>query len=569
MSRVSLIEQLYVKRKSALEFNYDALWAPPIRSIFTQEDINELYRIATSLRYNANIEKKYELIDSIMTARGFRRAHCGTNRVVYNFLESTAFVAKVALDKVGMTDSPAEYRNQEYFKPFCCKIFDVDPTGVIAFVERVNPITSLEEFLSVSDDIFNMMLTKIIGKYVVDDLGTEKFMNYGLRYNANGTTFGPVIIDYPYAYELDGAKLICNKLNKTPFGEISCGGEIDYDDGLNHLVCTRCGRKYEAMDLRKTGNILIMYGDDKNLGGYFMRARIVSNGKVIKDSGITSNTHITKEQYESMPVMHPNDNHENRIVSKNTKIHYKDKQTYKREYYTSLQVEQHKKMQEQGIFNPVLEDNTTTVVPVTKTTKAFNLHNDNEVAIGQCETQDQLVVKVVSKKVIDYTTNTIVDVYTSENDNSDVIPDIIENDVKTDNNITINDNNVIVDTSMQEQSTDIDEAIPNEKNVDDNNTTIVSITVEDTASYVEDQAPDEEVDIMSTTITTITESTSLSDTDKKYTYNNYGYDDEMDGVDPNGQYKPNNRQKKHGRKKKKYNKNRGFNSYNDNDMGNY
>ena len=165
MSRVSLIEQLYVKRKSALEFNYDALTAPPIRSIFTQQDIDELYRIATSLKYSANMEKKYELIDAIMKARGFKKAHSGTNRVVYNFLENPTFVAKVALDKVGLRDSPAEYKNQEFFKPFCCKIFEVVPTGVLAFVERVNPITSLEEFQSISDDIFNMMITKIIGKY--------------------------------------------------------------------------------------------------------------------------------------------------------------------------------------------------------------------------------------------------------------------------------------------------------------------------------------------------------------------------------------------------------------------
>ena len=56
MSRVSLIEQLYApKRKSALEFDYDALWAPPIRYLLNQQDINELYRIATSLKYNDNI----------------------------------------------------------------------------------------------------------------------------------------------------------------------------------------------------------------------------------------------------------------------------------------------------------------------------------------------------------------------------------------------------------------------------------------------------------------------------------------------------------------------------------
>ena len=153
MSRVSLLEQLTVKRKSAFEFDFEKLWAPPIMTLFTPNDIQELIRIATSVRYNGNINKKYELIDAVMKRRGFIKAHSGTNRVVYNFLESSAFVAKVALDKVGMTDSPAEFINQQYFQPFCCKIFEVDPSGVIAFVERVNPISSIEEFASIADDI--------------------------------------------------------------------------------------------------------------------------------------------------------------------------------------------------------------------------------------------------------------------------------------------------------------------------------------------------------------------------------------------------------------------------------
>ena len=215
MSRVSVLESLYSKKKSALEFNYDNLWAPPIRSLLSQDDINELIRIATSLKYNGKINLKYKLINQIMNRRGFRKAHSGTNRVVYNYLEDPRFVAKIAVDRVGMKDNPAEYKNQRYFAPFCCKIFEVDESGVIAFIERVNPITSLEEFLSVSDDIFNMIVTKIIGKYVVDDIGTTKYMNFGLRMNG----FGPVILDFPYAYELDGRKLICNKKIKTPFGE--------------------------------------------------------------------------------------------------------------------------------------------------------------------------------------------------------------------------------------------------------------------------------------------------------------------------------------------------------------
>lgn len=464
MSRVSLIEQLYAKRKSALEFNYDDLWAPPIRSIFTQEDINELYRIATSLRYNGNIEKKYELIDNVMRSRGFRRAHCGTNRVVYNFLEIPTFVAKVALDKVGLKDSPAEFKNQEYFKPFCCKIFEVDPSGVIAFVERVNPITSLEEFISVSDDIFNMMVTKIIGKYVVDDLGTEKFMNYGLRQSANGYTFGPVIIDFPYAYELDGGKLICQRPIETPMGEIPCGGEIDYDAGFNHLVCTKCGKRYEALDLKKNDkNIIIMYGNEKEGDLISMRAQIIADGKVIADSGLSSKNHITKEQYESIPSMYSNSNHEDRPVGKNIRKKYKRLKDYRNDYHTSLQVEQYNRMQE-----TIMNDNSRKVKvtnneksSVTVDNKTENTYNSNyctikkvinNLVVSDTENCDKeyLVVKVAAA-IND--TDEVASYNTSNEDNHIEEPEYVaveedlENSDEYDENNASDQDELIADTA--------------------------------------------------------------------------------------------------------------------------
>ena len=296
MSRVSVLESLYSKKKSALEFNYDNLWAPPIRALIPQEDINELIRIATSLKYNGNIDLKYKLIDKVMNKRGFRKAHAGTNRVVYNFLEDPRFVAKIAIDRVGMKDTPSEFKNQKFFAPFCCKIFEVDESGIIGFVERVNPITSLEEFLSVSDDIFNMIITKIVGKYVVDDIGTTKFMNFGLRMNG----FGPVIIDFPYAYELDGRKLRCNKMNKMPFGQVPCGGEIDYDAGFNYLVCTKCGRTYQARDLaNETKDILILNSEGRE--DIMSRVRIIDpkSRKVIIDDCTSTRNYISKEKYEA------------------------------------------------------------------------------------------------------------------------------------------------------------------------------------------------------------------------------------------------------------------------------
>lgn len=292
MSRVDLLEKMYMKDITS-SFDYEKIGAPPLYSLMSFTDTQDLYHIATSLKYNGNIEKKYELIDQIMRSRGFRKAHAGTNRVVYNFLEYPYIVAKVAIDKVGIHDSPAEFKNQNFFKPFCCKIHEVDQTGVISIVERVNPISSLEEFVSVEEDIFNLITTKIIGKYVLDDIGITKFMNYGIR---NG--FGPVILDFPYAYELDGKKLICNNPIKTQYGIAHCGGEIDYDGGFDNLVCTKCGRVYQARDLKlnKENQILIMEGESAMV----TRARVMRGNKVVCDSAISTNQYITKEQMKAL-----------------------------------------------------------------------------------------------------------------------------------------------------------------------------------------------------------------------------------------------------------------------------
>lgn len=365
MSRVALIEQLTApKKKSALEFNYDALWAPPIRCLISQEDINQLYKIATSLRYNDDIEKKYELIDAIMRPRGFKRGNRGTNRVVYNFLEDRRFCFKIALDRVGIKDSPAEFKNQEFFKPFCCKIFEVDPTGVVACIERVNPISSLEEFASIADDVFNMMVTKIIGKYVVDDLGTEKFMNYGIRYNSNGVAFGPVVIDFPYAYELDGAKLHCARQIHMGNTTTICNGEIDYDSGLNHLVCTKCGAKYTAKELGKDDSNVIKYYSDED-GSYKRLKRVMiirgSDGTIIKDSGRSSKLYISKEEYEEATRIMCKEYIGPRKVAKTIHQRYVPIRKQKQRIITELQIEAYEKsikqQQEAEAFNPVIKSN--------------------------------------------------------------------------------------------------------------------------------------------------------------------------------------------------------------------
>lgn len=305
MSRVSTLEKLMMDAQPKQPFSFEKLSTIPISCLFSSKDIDDLLSVATSIKYNANIQKKYDLLDEIMRRRYFVKAHSGTNRRIYRFLEDPSFVAKVAVDKIGMKDSPQEYIHQVKFQPFCCKIFEVHPSGVIAFVEKVNPITSLEEMLSIADDVFDLMATKVVGKYVVDDLGTKTFMNFGVR-----PGFGPVIIDFPYVYELDSKKLIChNKINDNGV-ERECGGDIDIIAGFNGYHCIKCGREYKAIDLAKESvQNFNLFEWDKNYSSPYLkkllahfRSKVVDKltGKTILDSGRKSDVYLSKEDCDIM-----------------------------------------------------------------------------------------------------------------------------------------------------------------------------------------------------------------------------------------------------------------------------
>ena len=242
-NRNYVIDRLKSKTMSIDEFNFEKLQAPPISMMFTPQDIYELNSIAKSIKLSAKPEIKYQEIDKIMRRRGFVKFTAGTNRVVYRPLENNSFVVKVAYDAVGLGDNPREFSNQMLFKPFVTKVFEVTPCGTLGVFERVEPITHREEFLSVASDIFEVINNWFIGEYVLEDFGTKFFMNWAIRKG-----FGPVLLDFPYVYKLDGNKLYCSAPSiNSPSGR--CDGIIDYDAGYNFLYCTKCGVKYKAKEL--------------------------------------------------------------------------------------------------------------------------------------------------------------------------------------------------------------------------------------------------------------------------------------------------------------------------------
>ena len=273
MANVDILAVFRSKQYNPLEFHFESLAIPNMYFYLTQQDIDALRYIATSARFASKIDAKYEEIDKIMRNRGFKRFSAGTNRVVYRHLEDNRFLAKIAVDKVGMQDNPLEYHNQDLLKPFVTKMFQISPCGTVGFAERVLPIKRKEEFREIASDVFDILVNKILGKYVVEDVGTKYFMNWGVRYG-----FGPVLLDYPYVYELDGNKLYCTGLDAIR-GCI-CNGEIDYDPGFNKLVCTRCGRKYLATDLRDNKSFIKI-----NIkGGNEMKVKLMNNGETVFES---------------------------------------------------------------------------------------------------------------------------------------------------------------------------------------------------------------------------------------------------------------------------------------------
>lgn len=243
MAKVNVLDILYSEERSPLDFHFDSLLGPNVSYFFSEQELYELYNIAKSNKLAGNPKEKKRLINNIVHPKGFRRIFSGTNRVIYRYLEDTSFCLKIAFDSVGLSDSLREYQNQYHLKPFCVKVFDVHQSGIAATIEYVQPIRTMIEFAQVAGDVFDLIVKRIIGKYVLDDIGCiEFFQNYGVRKG-----FGPVLLDFPYMYRLDGNKLYCSAQNRVT--KEHCNGLIDYDATFDNIVCTKCGKRYFAKNL--------------------------------------------------------------------------------------------------------------------------------------------------------------------------------------------------------------------------------------------------------------------------------------------------------------------------------
>lgn len=288
MGKIDFLTAKITEKKTLSDNFFDLMYGPPVRAFFTPEEHNYI----KSIVYKNRNDYKIKMLNAIMKSKGFSRLSGGTNRMVYRYLDDPSFVLKIAIDRVGMNDNIAEFKNQRWLKPYVCKVFDTTDDGLMATIERVIPITSKEEFKAVQEEVFYLITTKLIGRTVAEDIGKNYFRNYGIR-----PYWGVVLLDYPYIYKLDGNKLFCTHIN--PDTGVRCTGIIDYDDGFNHLFCRKCGTRYLAVDLedKNPDNDII----NARGGKYPMKVRIVmSDGSFIET--LNSSSSIYSENKSKTPV---------------------------------------------------------------------------------------------------------------------------------------------------------------------------------------------------------------------------------------------------------------------------
>lgn len=274
---------MYEGITTTLDEYYDSLQAPPLSALVMPQDLDAIHRVITSAKLSGNGEKRIFAIRDIMARRGFTQLAGGTNRSVFTHPNYPHIAVKVAIDNVGIHDNPAEYNNQFILKPYCTKCFEVSADGAVGVFEKVGRIRNSVEFYQMWDDIYSLCEYFVTEKeLLLEDFGIKFFMNWGIRYG-----FGPVLLDFPYVYDIDWDKLHCDRPNDD--GTI-CNGNIDYDDRFDFLVCEKCGKRYRAVDIakkREVGKGVLT----KISGGKKMQITLKRGNEVIKT---TDELEVTK-----------------------------------------------------------------------------------------------------------------------------------------------------------------------------------------------------------------------------------------------------------------------------------
>lgn len=200
-----------------------------IKEEFSEEDLDFLSGLIKSPFFDSNNDRADAILFRFRD-RGFVELAPATNRFV---LAKGQYVYKFALDTYGVKDNNNEFDLSEELQPFVTKTYETN--GLILIAEYVDLISE-NEFMASRDNI-REILRYLSEDWLFSDVGTivKNFTNWG--FESDGQL---VILDYGYFYRKDPKIMFCE----------SDGTSLTYDENFVNLVCPKCGRKYNVIDLK-------------------------------------------------------------------------------------------------------------------------------------------------------------------------------------------------------------------------------------------------------------------------------------------------------------------------------
>lgn len=228
------------------EFDWNSLTKPPLQAWLPQQAFSQLRQLISDVRIMNNPVLKFKYMEEILFPYRFRPYHSGTNRRTFYHLDDPTILIKIGSDRVGKSDNISEFYLQNLIRPHCAKIYDVTSDGIVQLHERAEPMSEHDYKHIYSGQIFDFIMSLMYKGYMLEDVGGNFFKNWAVRLG-----FGPILIDFPYIYEVDWSKLKC--IYVDPQTHVKCTGDLDYDydKGMSEIICTKCGARYSAKYLAK------------------------------------------------------------------------------------------------------------------------------------------------------------------------------------------------------------------------------------------------------------------------------------------------------------------------------
>lgn len=212
--------------------------------LFDSVIISDLFTIMTSCSDN---QLKSDYVTELLEPLGFEDLGLGTNILTMVNPVYPGVVFKIALDEYGVADNFNDCVLQDVV-PHYARVFARHPSSIVSVQQRYIVMTQ-ERMRMYYEPIVNL-LNKMKDYFLIADLSPDMFLNYGIDRNGDF-----VIIDGSDLYPLHQikGKIRCKRIvgehKKT--GEFKyCEGKLKYTKDFRSLICEKCGREYNPLELR-------------------------------------------------------------------------------------------------------------------------------------------------------------------------------------------------------------------------------------------------------------------------------------------------------------------------------